>query len=240
MKIHKYIIPISLFILAFVSACKKDNDTDVIYETRSLSAFDTLELNNDIHLILCPDTSDFVVITGTDKQLPKINTKQQSTTLLTMTNTNKANWLRSFEDTIIAELHYTKLSCIVYNGSGSITSLNTIKHPLTIDIHDGTGNIRLDINNQATYIYQHLGCTDLYLTGHTENLYLYNAGVSPLNTLPLSCQNAYITNSSFNNISVWVTDYLWVRQLASGTIFYCGNPKKIDLSGHGEGSLTPQ
>lgn len=238
----RVLIYIFIVTTTLLFSCNKKYDLlkstgEIITETRQINSIDTLVLENNIDVLLIKDSIDFIQITAGENLMEKITSTTNSTKLI-LKNNNKYNWVRSFDQPITIQFHYTKITCIQYKGSGNITSYKPITdNPFCIEISDGSGDINLNLNNKETHIYQYLGCATVNYNGTTDNLYIYNNGVSPFHTESLKATSVYITNNSVNDCYVYSTTYLWLTQNSSGNIYYKGTPFKIDKLGNGTGAL---
>ena len=109
------------WVLVIVSqaACKKAEDRQCLkfsgnYAERiiPLEDFNRLDLHEHIKFILVQDSANYAVIKGGKNLLNWVNVSQESS-LVTVTNRNRCNFLRKFAVPTV-ELHFTNLVNILF------------------------------------------------------------------------------------------------------------------------------
>src|SRR5688572_24069336 len=114
---------------ALFTNCKKpgcfENAGTITVSDRVLTAFDKIHLNDDINLILTQSEEQTVKVTAGKNLQPNISTTIENGTLI-IQNTTSCDWLRKPNETIDVMVSTPILKRIDYDGSGSITSTNTV------------------------------------------------------------------------------------------------------------------
>src|SRR3972149_5567093 len=91
---------IGMFPLA--SACKKDKPDcfkstgDLVREQREVGDFSSMEVYNNVNVVISQDTLNQVIIEAGENLLEEITTEINGATLV-IRNNNKCNWVRSYK-----------------------------------------------------------------------------------------------------------------------------------------------
>lgn len=215
--------------------CLKGTGSDIT-ESRDVSSFNKIVLNDNVNLVITQDTNISIQVTAGEKLIGKVGT-DISNNVLSITNNNTCNWVRSFDREIIVYVGINNLNQIEYRGSGDITSTNEIKSDsLLLQIWEGAGTIDLQVNTQRNYIYFHIGTADVFYSGKTHLSYVSAASFGPIDARNLKSTYTYIGNSGSNNCFVGADLALEASISSIGNIYYFGNPQ-ITLSNTGQGEL---
>jgi hypothetical protein len=240
--IYKILMLVSC--LLFLSSCKKENMCDcmkstgeVTSESRTLGNFNQIELNDNINLILTQDTVNSVKIQA-GKHLLKLIKTDINNGMLYIKNDNRCNWVRSYKKEIYAYLHFKNLINLTNHGSGDISSTDTIRSNIIyIENRDGSGTIHLTIRSEQSYIKEHLGPADFYISGKTSYNYIWAAGYGIMDCRNLLSDDALVVNRGTNSCYVNVKNSLIAEIDYTGNIYYSGEPKTISTKIEGTGKL---
>ncbi len=160
--------------LLFLLSCKKENMCDCIkstgkikFQERIVGDFSNIWLEDNINIILKPDTINKITIEAGENLLKLIHTEIKNNYLY-ITNENRCNWVRKFDIPINAYISLKKLDTISYWGSGNISCTDTLKNAIfQIDVHDGSGTVDLTINTYESRLKIHTGPPTLNIDGIT-------------------------------------------------------------------------
>ena len=167
-----------MFLLA--PACKKDKPDcfkstgDLVREQREVGGFSTMEIYNNVNVVISQDTLNQVVIEAGENLLKKITTEVKGAALV-IRNENKCNWVRSYKKEINAYVSVKDLTKIGLFGHGKITSSNTITTPVFFITNKGNGDVELQVDNGYCYIDLH-SAGDLILTGKIGGIEIWTSG----------------------------------------------------------------
>lgn len=238
----KSLIQLSILFLFFSTACKKDNKSDcfkgtgeIITETREISGFDSIYVQNNINVVITIDTIWEIKVEAGENMLPKIITKVDNGKL-SLSNINQCNFVRSFKNSIIVFIKLPSIKGIETDGDGYIKSTNIIKVD-KLDIKtNNTGDLDLLLNagNVSTYIH---GSSDVILTGTTafHNVSIRGTGFAKCSELVT--QETMLYSNTTGNAYVNVIKDLNATIAGSGNVYYSGNPKEIKSKIIGSGQL---
>ena len=233
-----------LFIVVAMMACKKANRFDCVKrtgkiqtETRALNYFDVIQVENNLHVFLVQDTFFYAEIKAGKHLIANIETSIVDGKLF-IKNNNKCNFTRSYKHKIEVYVHFKKLNELIYQGTGPITSLNTIENDqFTFNAWDGTDTVKLNLNVPLVYTNIHTGVADLIVSGQAEQLYAYAKSSGTFRMQAFKCKNVYTNNQSSSDHFFYVTNKLEALVQYVGNTYYQGNPKEITQTINHQGKL---
>lgn len=165
--------------MAFLVSCDKENkcfdtpgkETSLIVPLKA--DFTTLEVYDDLNIVLIHDTVNFIEITGGKNLINNILISDDETKV-SFKNNNKCLFMSNKDDINIG-VHYIQLMALGLYGYGDIATINSIPENLTVYGDDCYSTISLDVDNDSTYISLS-GAPQLTLRGQSDYLYAYTVG----------------------------------------------------------------
>jgi hypothetical protein len=234
-----------IFGIAFLFACKKPEDRSCLKKsggmaerTVTVQNFDRLFLKEHIEYVLIQDSTDKVVIRGGENLLNFI-TIESTDGLLTLSNHNKCNYLRHYA-TVKVEIHYTKLINILYEGTETLTTEDTLKTDyLTLTLKDGGGSMDVCIDALDVNAVNTNGWGDLKLSGKAVTTKMQISGDGCFDCQHLETQGMLnVISSSSRPQKVKASGIPLKAEINGiGNIEYVGFPSTIFLSRYGKGEL---
>ena len=209
---------------------------ETITETRNVTDFNTIILSENTDVILTQDTLNSVTVEAGKNIISGITTTVTNGQLA-IGNSNKCNWVRSYDKPLNVYVHVKQLKKLFYLAAGNVTSTDTLRSDtLQIDIGGGCGNITLSIHVTQGYVYEHLGTADVYLNGIAKFNSVSSGDFGLLQLKDLSTDFTFITNYGTNDVYVNVRQYLDARIQSIGNIYYTGHPDSVftHISGAGQ------
>jgi len=239
-------ISIVLFVLSILGSCKKDHMGDCLVSTgivsknkRELIAFDSVRIGRRMQLVLVEDTVNYIIVEAGNKIQENITTTI-SNGLLSIENTNKCNWVRSYKVPVIIELHFNNLKHVQIEGSTNVESRDTLKQDeLTFEFRDSAGDVNLLVNNKKLSIIQHTGASDVVVRGKTDDLVVYMASLASGDYDELFAKTVYVQTLSSSFCRVFASDSFYFIVDGDGSIFYKGNGIVTYFERNGAGSIAP-
>ncbi len=230
--------------LLFLLSCKKENMCDCIkstgkikFQERIVGDFSNIWLEDNINIILKPDTINKITIEAGENLLKLIHTEIKNNYLY-ITNENRCNWVRKFDIPINAYISLKKLDTISYWGSGNISCTDTLKNAIfQIDVHDGSGTVDLTINTYESRLKIHTGPPTLNIDGITKSSIVYQFGTGIINAKNLISEYTYLKNFGTNDCYIYVTKELEAKINDIGNVYYKGNPYSIKTEYTSTGKL---
>ena len=98
--------------------------------------------------------------------------------LLSIKNTSKCNWVRSYKIPVKIEIHFSSLKHVLIHGSSNVSSADTIRQPyLKFEFRDSSGDLNLLVDNEEVSVIQHTGSSDVVVKGITKHLSVYMSSI---------------------------------------------------------------
>lgn len=236
-----------LLITLLSGSCKKENMCDCFKstgsektESRNLAGFTKIELHNNVDLVITPGKPFAVSVTAGKNLIDLVTTEVEDNTLI-IRNKNKCNWVRSFQNKFTVQLSIPELTYIYYDGSGHITTTDTLNEPFfTFEGWTCSGSVNLLLNTGTSRLTLHTGTADLTASGFAGVSYVYSSAAGPMQCSKLETGYTYITNAGTNECYVRVTKEMAAVISLQGNIYYSGNPYKVEKEITGTGQLIGQ
>ncbi len=232
-----------MVLAALLLSCQKNKcfhaTGNITTQVREISPFTEIQAEKNINVVLTPDSAAYLTVEAGENTLDFIETTVQNG-ILYLQNNSKCNYLRSFKKTITITVPAASLQKISHSGSGNITTSSVLNIPVfKMDITDGSGSYRLQLNSDSIYLWQHTGPADFTLSGNTNFLYTYTSGNGWFYLDKLQAGNVHINHNGTGDIQVWAMQTLLIELQNMGNIQYKGNPQ-ITITNHsGSGSINP-
>lgn len=243
---RKFNILILSAILLLFSSCKKDSWCNCLENTggehseiRQIADFHTIEMDNNVDVILTPGTTTQVKVTCGKNLVDGIKT-EVSNGILHISNINKCNWLRDFKNKFTVEVTYKKLEYITNLGNGNLNCSDTlIADRFQVDSWNGTGVLNFIIDCREIYFKLHTGPGDIVASGKTGIMYVYTAGNGFVKVAAVESDNTYVTSKSTGDCEVSVSKTLEAIIEYHGDVYYKGVPTSIHTELTSSGKLIP-
>jgi hypothetical protein len=229
-----------LFVFSFCS-CKKpgclESAGPVIIMERATSPFHQIDLMDNINVILTQDTAEWIKVeAGKDLQPNIVTTIEKGT--LTIRNATTCNWLRNPSEKINVFVGVKQLDYVNYNGSGSITSTNTIiADSITFYSKEGAGNIDVSLEAKrttATIVYEN---ADFIFRGKSDVCYAYTNARGSFHFEDFEVRHMNIGYASVRDATIHVTEALESLVYHTGNLYYKGNPGYISTHSYSSGKI---
>lgn len=226
------------------SACTREQLDDCYTNTgaqatieREIDAFHSIELYNNVNLVIIQGDSYLIKVVGGKNILSAIKTDVSDGTMV-IRNTMKCNWVRSFKREITVYATVPSLREIRYEGSGDVRNEGQIKFDsLEVSIWGGAGSFNLNVNVRNLKLAMHYGTVDLTVKGHAYISTIFANSFGPIYCSDLNSNITYIRNSGTNDCYVFARHILEVEIPSVGNIYYSGDPPEIKMNITGRGKL---
>lgn len=240
--INKVYITISvLFFLASCSkpenrSCWKSNGEINSITSEWIQTHHTIELKDDINLILINDSLNYLTIEGPENLIEFIDISYDSDKMI-MSNLTRCDFLRKPQP-INVYYHYTELKRIELVGYGTLSNYNNIYHNINIQANESLSDINLQLQNDSTYLILIKGSLDVTLNGSSNYLYGYASGFGPFDAKSLSCNNAHGHSTGLGDFFLHATDQLTIELRSRGNFYYSGDPLNTHFIQTGTGKIV--
>lgn len=239
-----YRLYLFIIILIALTSCKRDNLNDcftnageVVEESRSATYFETVNMYDNVNLVIEQGTDFTIRIKGGENLLSAITT-DISDSVLNIHNTMKCNWVRNYENEITVYITSPSLKSIRYESSGDLSTqgLLTIDE-LEINAWGGSGSINLEVECNILNLGLHYGTVDFNVTGRAVTTTIYANSFGPFYCEQLNSNIVFIRNSGTNDCYIHANHILGAEITSVGNIYYSGTPYDLNYNCTGTGQL---
>lgn len=232
---------IFLLLLASFYSCQKQSCFQsagpVVQTERTATAFHHIKLYDNINLILKQDTAAAITVEAGRELAPNISTAIEGG-VLTIRNTAGCKGLRNPNEIINVYVSVENLQQVDYNGSGNITSVNTLtSDKLFFYSYEGAGNINVSLQAAVGGAYIHQESADITLSGSCSQFFSYTNARGTLDLQNLEVKNMVIEYGSVRHATIHVTESLDAILYHTGNLYYKGQPHIKRLQTHSSGRL---
>ena len=234
----------SIVLLILLFGCDKntcfEKSGQVVTANRTIASTGTVYVYDNINLVLTQDNEDRLTIEA-HKNLHDFITAEMAGDALTLRNTSSCSWMKSPSEKITAYLSVKGLNKIVYEGSGIVSSTNTLQADhFTIDSDGGAGVVAISLNAKLTRVVLPREGPDISLQGASDSCYTYCTSRGTINFKNFVVKKMQIDYGSVRNAFINVTESLRGRIYHTGNVYYSGNPGFIQMEKLSSGKLLRQ
>jgi hypothetical protein len=234
-----------LFTLFFLTSCTRDQLDDCytntgpqITESRPAGSFRTVELYDNVNLVLIPGTTPELKVEAGKSIIDAVTTVIENDKLV-IHNTMSCNWVRNFNKEITVYVTAPDLFEIRYEGSGDVTTQSQlIFDSLQFSVWGGAGSFNLDLNVTKLNLAMHYGTVDYHVKGKALITTIFANSYGPFYCDELISNIVYIRNSGTNNCYVHAVHILEAEITSVGDIYYSGDPYEVKGNITGSGKLV--
>jgi hypothetical protein len=233
------IISLAAF-LPLLTSCGEDHETDclkstgkVITERRELAPFRVVTAYDNVDLLLVQDTATYAEVRAGKNLQEDIELKVQDGQL-TIRNTSRCNWIRTYDTPRELTLHLPRLTDLFLRGQGNVRTVGNFRAD-TIFCHlVGAGDFDLDLT--STYLWldsYELGDIDLH--GQATEVHYTLGGSGSLRAAGLQTRTFFFQSNKGTNgdAHIMVSQSLAGTHAGTGTLYYTGSPT-LNLVGNGK------
>jgi hypothetical protein len=233
---------ISTFIL--FSGCQKHqlNDCysgagDRVSHMRPLNNFNKITISDRFSLVLVPDTAHFVVITGGENLMPGISTEINEGGLF-IENQNTCNFVRSFDQDLIVEVHVSELNELNVFADVSVRTKDTLKGSSLSLYSESLNDLSLTIEYDEFFIETVNSCR-VDVAGNVRAFKGQIQDITDLHAFDLNAKEVLIDFHTPLDCFINATELIFVNITNSGNVFYLNEPTKAKIlnSREGDGNL---
>ena len=234
-------------LLFFFVSCKKEEDRnciksvgDISSKEISLDDFSLLYMGPHINYVLVQDSTDKVVVIGGYNLLNGIDVSVENQ-MLSIVNSNKCAFLRTYDEVVQVEIHFTRLTEIEFEGTHEVACPDTIQADgLELLIREGAGHFELKLNANALNLGISQGWGNYSVSGNVNyaNFRIFGNGFGSSNDLNVNNELVVISNS-VGLVEVNADQCVLLAEIrSSGSIYYKGAPTLIEFNNYGTGELV--
>ena len=204
-------------------------------EVRELPVFDEVNLNTSGTVYITQGAIQKVELVGSDETLEKIETEVRGGRLVI--KTQNSGWF-SWNDIGRFEIYITMkdIRALHVAGSGRMFTENKLSvRDLDLAV---SGSGKLEVQADASYIDASIsGSGKMEIEGQAPDLEIHISGSGGIYAENLISKNCEVRISGSGRCEVNVSDELNARISGSGSVYYTGNPQRLDSSTSGSGRV---
>ena len=160
--------------------------------------------------------------------------------ILELKNTNRCNWVRSYAQTIVAEVYMDTILNIDHWGIKPLRNQDSLQLGFMNIVNFRAADIRLNFRFIDNLYINSYATGEVVFQGNCGVLEGNLYGVGKLNASRLATGFVYFNNYSRNDASFLPEKEMGIKIKNSGNIFYYRNPLRLDQQIEGSGKLIPK
>ncbi|HRD51330.1 MAG TPA: head GIN domain-containing protein [Flavobacteriales bacterium] len=232
------------FLVVALAGCQREQLDDCITttgamrtETRELQAFDAIEIEDRIDLVLEERAAGSVAVEGGANLLGQVITEVKDGTLH-ISNNMRCRWVRSFKPRITVHAPLSNLCRMTLRGTGDVRCTDTLRCDyFLLEQWGAEGSTELKVNLSRLDIALHTGAGDALITGRCDEANLYSGIMAPIDASGLRASIVRVNNSSVADFRCWAMDALDAQVRSVGDVYYRGDPPNVQSTIVGSGRL---
>jgi hypothetical protein len=126
-----------------------------------------------------------------------------------------------------------------YHSSKSPTLRISLPEVNSVSSH-GAGDVKIADANGSDLSLKSTGAANIDATGKAKNLTISSTGAGNIDTSKLTAEKAKVDATGAANVDVYASEQLDVSVSGVGSVTYSGNPKVVNKSVSGIGSVNPK
>lgn len=233
--------------LMLLASCNRDTGWNCtrtlgneITESRYIGHFTQLITYDRVDIAYRYADSCYVEVTYGKNMIGQIGTEREGHRLIISNNTT-CNFIRNISVVPRVVIYAPTLSYIENHSAADITTLDTLRAAVfKYQQYAANGEVKLLLKTDTAKIYAHTGYTGITLIGSSFTAELYSASTGKFDASQFIAHQAYVNNTSIQDIRCVALDYLYAVIKRSGDIRYSGDPNLIETSLSGSGSLIAE
>lgn len=244
---HKLLIIILLSSFASLISCKNVPLTvgKIVTQTRELQPFNEVYLNDNISMTLVRTDTCYIEIKTGENLIDNIITEVNGG-VLTISNENTIDWIRTYDYELHATLYYKDIKEFVFSSSGTLNTKNQYNDTTGIYrfvIDGGSGDIDMLISkcHDMRLFYRH-GTSRMNIHGdNNKAISIYKMSYGIFDARDYGAEFVSITSRSRGDCYVSFSDSLVADIQELGDVYYKGDPESIQVTygEHAKGRLLP-
>ena len=206
-------------------------------ESRPVADFTEMYVYDKINVVITQDTINSIVVEAGDHLLSEITTDIVGGQL-NIHNNNSCNFVRSYKREITIYVHAKNLQKVDQDGSGNITSTNSIISDSFVSNNWTSGNVSLSLNVNHAYAGTHVAAGDVTFTGSANDLYVWDICEGIIHCENLAAKSVTVVSKGTGDCYVNASNELITQLRGQGFIYYYGNPSTVQSVNTGTGQLV--
>ncbi|OUJ72666.1 head GIN domain-containing protein [Hymenobacter crusticola] len=206
---------------------------NVVTERRELAPFHVVTAYDNVDVLLVQDTATYAEVRA-GKNLQKDIELTVRDGQLTIRNTSRCNWVRTYDTPRQLTLHLPRLTDLFLRGQGNVRTSNNFRADTLFCHLVGAGDFDLDVTSKYLWLDSYeLGDIDLH--GKANEVHYTLGGSGSLRATGLQTPTLFFQSNKGSNgdARVTVSQSLLGTHAGTGTLYYSGSPT-LTLTGNGK------
>ncbi|UOQ70323.1 head GIN domain-containing protein [Hymenobacter cellulosilyticus] len=209
----------------------------VITERRELESFEVITAYDNVDVTLVQDAETYAEVRAGKNLQEDIELRVEHGEL-TIRNTSRCNWMRTYDTPREVTLHLPRIHDLFLRGYGNMRTAGNFRADTLFCHLVGAGDYDLDITSE----YLNMDMYELgnyHLRGRADDFKLLVGGSGSLYASGLLSQRCSFTfnHDSDGDAHVTTSDYLGGTHAGTGTLFYYGKPQQTGIKLTGKGKV---
>jgi len=203
-------------------------------QRRELAPFRTVIAYDNVDVLLVQDTVTYAEVRAGKNLQEDIEVKVQDGQL-TIHNTSRCNWARTYDTPRELTLHLPRLTDLFLRGQGNVRTVGNFRSDTLYCHLVGAGDFDLDLTSSYLWFDSYeLG--NIQLHGRAKEVHYTLGGSGSFQASGFLTQNFYFQSNkgSTGDAHLNVSNFLAGTHAGTGTLYYTGNPPQTDLAGSGK------
>jgi hypothetical protein len=223
MKNYIYII-----IMVLITAISCKNEMLKEHNYTNINPFNKIEFNSSFDVFLTEDSIFKIKVIADEDVIDNISFKVIDSVLIFNNGTNN-KWLSPTKNKIELYINSKQITRIDADQTCKIKTLNPITtEEFGIIFHNKANEATINLSNQKFYYWNDFPCGGkLTLIGNTNDIGIWNTGLTTIDAKNLVAKTAYIENKSKGNCTLTILEKLEYSIFGEGNIILYGSPTEI-------------
>jgi len=231
------LIAIPILFFSCKKACFQKTGNEVSDQI-VIEDYTELEIHDRIEVELVNDSSSYIRIIGNEAFIPNIAYSFKDGRLIIELD-QSCGILNQTSQIPKVELSLPFLNYIYFAGTEELYSETTLERDsLEIECWNSSANIDLNISVDKLTLANHIGASDIYLSGRADLSYIYSGDIGFLFLQDLKANGLYLNHESYGEVHVSASHTLEAELKKSGTLVYYGTPQFTQISNEFGGTVT--
>jgi hypothetical protein len=215
--------------------CLKSTGPTVTQRREVAAGLVTVTAYDNVDLRLVQDGQTYAEVRAGENLISDIEFRRNGDAL-EIANTSTCNWTRSYDSPCEVTLHLPSITNVFMRGQGNGSTVGQFVQDTVFFHLIGSGDYDLNVKAKQLFLDQYeLG--DMNVRGEAEEMNFTLGGSGRLFAQALALRRCYfnMTRDSYGNAHVRASDAVGGTVGGTGTFYYGGSPRIVDIKVTGKG-----
>lgn len=194
-----------------------------------LGNIESLRIEGRIKVTLREDSLAFIKLIGQKAFFENIQVEENAETLKVYLD-QSCGLLNHPDQIPEIELSLPQLNHIYFAATAELNCIDTLRRDsFKIECWNSSGNIDLLLNTALLRCENHIGPSDIRISGKSDLNYIFSGDIGFLFLEGLEASGVYLNHSGYGEVHIKAKTLLEAELNASGDLFYYGSPQSLKL-----------